>query len=105
MVLSSSCHCLVNIDVNSKLDALPCCTTWQATEIPDVPVSPIGHITKLPGHVDGVSVDGAESTISYNSVEAADQSVDELMPVNKMTEELAGKLIMTARAPMFEGKK
>jgi hypothetical protein len=27
------------------------------------------------------------------------------MPVNKMTEELAGKLIMTARAPMFEGKK
>jgi N utilization substance protein A len=35
----------------------------------------------------------------------ADQSVDELMPVNKMTEELAGKLIMTARAPMFEGKK
>jgi len=35
----------------------------------------------------------------------ADQSVDELMPINKMTEELAGKLIMTARAPMFEGKK
>ena len=35
----------------------------------------------------------------------ADQSVDELMPINNMTEELAGKLIMTARAPMFEGKK
>jgi len=35
----------------------------------------------------------------------ADQSVDELMPINKMTEELAGKLIMTARAPIFEGKK
>ena len=35
----------------------------------------------------------------------ADQSVDELMPINNMTEELAGKLIMTARAPMFEGAK
>ena len=35
----------------------------------------------------------------------ADQSVDELMQINNMTEELAGKLIMTARAPMFEGKK
>ena len=35
----------------------------------------------------------------------ADQSIDELMPINTMTEELAGKLIMTARAPMFEDKK
>ena len=34
----------------------------------------------------------------------ADQSIDELLPINNMTEELAGKLIMTARAPMFEGK-
>ena len=35
----------------------------------------------------------------------ADQSIDELMPIKDMTEELAGKLIMTARAPMFEGIK
>ena len=34
----------------------------------------------------------------------ADQSIDELMPIKNMTEELAGRLIMTARAPMFEGK-
>ena len=34
----------------------------------------------------------------------ADQSIDELMPISNMTEEVAGKLIMTARAPMFEGK-
>ena len=34
----------------------------------------------------------------------ADQSIDELMPIKNMSEELAGKLIMTARAPMFEGK-
>ena len=34
----------------------------------------------------------------------ADQSIDELMPIKNMTEELAGSLIMTARAPMFEGK-
>ena len=35
----------------------------------------------------------------------ADQSIDELMPIKDMTEEIAGKLIMTARAPMFEGVK
>ena len=35
----------------------------------------------------------------------ADQSIDELMPIKDMTEELAGKLIMTARAPMLEGVK
>jgi hypothetical protein len=26
------------------------------------------------------------------------------MPINNMTEEIAGSLIMTARAPLFEGK-
>jgi len=35
----------------------------------------------------------------------ADQSIDELMPIANMTEEVAGKLIMTARAPMLEGTK
>ncbi len=35
----------------------------------------------------------------------ADQSIDELMPITNMTEEVAGKLIMTARAPMLEGTK
>ena len=35
----------------------------------------------------------------------ADQSIDELMPIKDMSEELAGKLIMTARAPMLEGTK
>jgi N utilization substance protein A len=32
----------------------------------------------------------------------AEQSIDELMEVEGMTEERAGELIMTARAPWFE---
>jgi N utilization substance protein A len=32
----------------------------------------------------------------------AEQSVDELMDIEEMDEERAGKLIMTARAPWFE---
>jgi N utilization substance protein A len=34
----------------------------------------------------------------------AEQSIDELMEVDGMDEEKAGKLIMTARAPWFEGQ-
>jgi N utilization substance protein A len=32
----------------------------------------------------------------------AEQSIDELMEIDGMTEERAGELIMTARAPWFE---
>jgi N utilization substance protein A len=34
----------------------------------------------------------------------AEQSIDELMEIDGMEEEKAGKLIMTARAPWFEGQ-
>ena len=34
----------------------------------------------------------------------AEQSVDELMVIDDMDEERAGKLIMTARIPWFEAK-
>jgi N utilization substance protein A len=34
--------------------------------------------------------------------ELAEQSVDELIDIEGMDEERAGKLIMTARAPWFE---
>ncbi|MBQ14985.1 MAG: hypothetical protein CMQ17_11395 [Gammaproteobacteria bacterium] len=37
-----------------------------------------------------------------NMEELAEQSVDELMDIDDMDEERAGKLIMTARAPWFE---
>jgi N utilization substance protein A len=37
-----------------------------------------------------------------NMEELAEQSIDELMDIDDMDEERAGKLIMTARAPWFE---
>ena len=37
-----------------------------------------------------------------NMEELAEQSIDELMDIDNMDEERAGKLIMTARAPWFE---
>ena len=37
-----------------------------------------------------------------NMEELAEQAVDELMDIEGMDEERAGKLIMTARAPWFE---
>jgi N utilization substance protein A len=37
-----------------------------------------------------------------NMEELAEQSVDELIDIEGMDEERAGKLIMTARAPWFE---
>ncbi|MGB1092448.1 MAG: helix-hairpin-helix domain-containing protein, partial [Oceanobacter sp.] len=33
----------------------------------------------------------------------AEQSIDELMVIDDMTEEVAAELIMTARKPWFEG--
>jgi N utilization substance protein A len=37
-----------------------------------------------------------------NMEELAEQAVDELMDIENMSEERAGKLIMAARAPWFE---
>jgi N utilization substance protein A len=37
-----------------------------------------------------------------NMEELAEQSIDELIDIEGMDEERAGKLIMTARAPWFE---
>jgi N utilization substance protein A len=55
-------------------------------------------------------MDGMERDLAYELArrgvksmeDLAEQSIDELMEIDDMDEERAGKLIMTARAPWFE---
>ena len=59
---------------------------------------------------DLLSMDGMERELAFQLAERgvcsmedlAEQSIDELLEIQGMTEERAGKLIMTARAPWFE---
>ncbi len=59
---------------------------------------------------DLVTMDGMEKSLAYQLAsrgvvtmeDLAEQSIDELMEIDGMDEERAGKLIMTARAPWFE---
>jgi len=61
---------------------------------------------------DLLSMEGMDETLAYELArhgivtmeDLADQSVDELMVIDDMDEERAGKLIMTARLPWFESK-
>lgn len=55
--------------------------------------------------LDGMTLDIAEKLAQHGirtQEELAEQAVDDLMDIPGMTEELAGKLIMAARAPWFE---
>ncbi|MGH8120167.1 MAG: helix-hairpin-helix domain-containing protein, partial [Gammaproteobacteria bacterium] len=61
---------------------------------------------------DLLSMEGMDEALAYELArhgivtmeDLADQSVDELMVIDEMDEERAGKLIMTARLPWFESK-
>lgn len=61
---------------------------------------------------DLLTMEGMEESLAYELAskgiitmeDLAEQSVDELMEVSGMTEERAGKLIMTARIPWFESE-
>ncbi|MDD9890474.1 MAG: helix-hairpin-helix domain-containing protein, partial [Gammaproteobacteria bacterium] len=55
----------------------------------------------MEGMDDGLALVLAKKGI-LNMEELAEQSIDELMDIEDMDEERAGKLIMTARAPWFE---
>ncbi len=62
---------------------------------------------------DLLGMDGMKRDLAYELArrgvksmeDLAEQSVDELMEIDEMDEELAGKLIMTARAPWFEDEE
>jgi N utilization substance protein A len=61
---------------------------------------------------DLLAMDGMNESIAYELAakgiitveDLADQAVDELMEIEGMNEETAGKLIMTARIPWFEAE-
>ena len=58
-------------------------------------------LLNMEGMDDGLALSLAKKSI-LNMEELAEQSIDELMDIEGMDEERAGKLIMTARAPWFE---
>lgn len=66
-------------------------------------------ITEEP-HEDLLSMEGMTTKLAYDLAaigvvsmeDLAEQAIDDLMEIDSMTEELAGKIIMTARAPWFE---
>ena len=58
-------------------------------------------LLNMEGMDDALAMSLAEKGI-LNMEDLAEQSIDELMDIDGMTEERAGKLIMTARAPWFE---
>ena len=66
-------------------------------------------ITEEP-HEDLLSMEGMTTKLAYDlaaigvvsMVDLAEQAIDDLMEIDSMTEELAGEIIMTARAPWFE---
>ena len=58
-------------------------------------------LLNMEGMDDGLALALAKKGIS-NMEELAEQSIDELMDIEGMEEDRAGKLIMTARAPWFE---
>ena len=61
---------------------------------------------------DLLNMEGMDKALAYELAgrgvvtmeDLAEQSVDELMDIENMDEERAGKLIMTARIPWFEGE-
>ena len=66
-------------------------------------------ITEEP-HEDLLSMEGMTTKLAYDLAaigvvsmeDLAEQAIDDLMEIDSMTEELAGEIIMTARAPWFE---
>ena len=68
------------------------------------------HVTEP--QTDLLEMDGMDDALAYKLAEIkvctmedlAEQAIDELMQIEDMTEERAGKLIMTARAPWFENE-
>lgn len=67
-------------------------------------------LTAIEPAKDLLEMDGMDPDLAYHMTaigiismeDLAEQSIDELMVIDDMDEELAGKLIMTARAPWFE---
>jgi len=68
------------------------------------------HVTEP--QADLLEMDGMDNALAYKLAEIkvctmedlAEQAIDELMQIEGMTEERAGELIMTARAPWFENE-
>ena len=66
-------------------------------------------ITEEP-HADLLGMEGMTTKLAYDLAaigivsmeDLAEQAIDDLMDIESMTEELAGEIIMTARAPWFE---
>ena len=69
---------------------------------PPKALSPRGHrLLNMEGMDDSLALELAKKGI-LTMEDLAEQSIDELMDIENMDEERAGKLIMEARAPWFE---